>query len=233
MVSKDQTCEEWLKEIKTRPRPKLLLEYFAANITKHQTPSPTNSTTTATTATNTTTTTTTNTNTTNTTNTTANDTTASLLMYCRHCTKKGVEGSARAFIAAPPPQLVFCTNRLKSKKALEEVFVHEMIHAVDYCTRAMDLTECEALACSEIRAAREAECLTAMELEWNGKTLDTPWPVSAFTKKGCTKRLATAATQNMFPGHVGETCVEKMFEQCYKDRVPFDERPPMDRDAHK
>jgi hypothetical protein len=212
MVSKDRTCEAWLEEIKSRPRPRLLLEYFAANIAKNQSnesePSNNSTNTKKTTAT-------------SSTNASSDANVNNLLMYCRHCTKEGVEGTARAFIATPPPQLIFCTNRLRNKKDMEEVFVHEMLHAVDYCTRNMDLTKCEALACSEIRAAREAECLSEMVLKWNGEKVDAPWPVSSFTKEGCTKRLATAATQAMFPGSVGEECVEKMFKKCYKDMVPF------------
>lgn len=192
---KDETCEEWLEEIKSRPRPRLLLEYFAANMAR---------------------------------NTAAKNSSSNLdplLMYCRHCNNRGAEGSARAFMALPE-QLIFCTNRLRNTKEMEEVFVHEMIHAVDYCTRNMDLTKCEALACSEIRAAREAECLSHFTPKWKGEKVELPWSagsfLGSFTKEGCTKRLATAATQAMFPGEAGATCVEKMFRECYRDTVPFE-----------
>ena len=221
-IKKDQTCEQWLDEIKSRPRPRKLLEYFAANIAKRQEKkSRKNSSTTTDTTTN-------NNNTTNNTTTTTNAATAPsslnhLLMYCRHCNNKGAEGTARAFLAAPPPQIVFCTNRLRNAKEMEETFVHEMIHAVDYCTRDMDITKCEALACSEIRAAREAECLTKWIPNRNGEEFKVPWPITTFTKEGCTKYSAVEATQAMFPGSVGEACVEKMFQQCYYDTVPFDE----------
>ena len=43
---------------------------------------------------------------------------------------KGVEGSARAFFAAPPPTIVLCQNRLKTP-AVEEALIHELIHAYD------------------------------------------------------------------------------------------------------
>ena len=43
----------------------------------------------------------------------------------------GPEGKARAYFSAPPPTVVFCANRLRSKKEVEEAMVHELIHAYD------------------------------------------------------------------------------------------------------
>ena len=63
------------------------------------------------------------------------------------CADDGAEGTARGFFASPPEQIIMCANRLRSQREVHEVLVHEMIHAVDYCARDMDLTHCEQLAC--------------------------------------------------------------------------------------
>ena len=244
VLKRDQACEKWLEEIKSRPRPRMLLEYFAANIARHNNNNNSKSTeagqnnnadhqvatsfadasSSASKSSTSETSATTSTNSTIFTSTISSPTSLDhLLMYCRHCTATGVEGTARAFLAAPPPQIIFCSNRLRNTKDMEDVFVHEMVHAVDYCTRDMDITQCEALACSEIRAAREAECLSSIVPKWNGEKINVPWPVQMFTKEGCVMSNATTATQAMFPGDVGAACVKKMFDQCYRDTVPFDD----------
>ena len=74
---------------------------------------------------------------------------------CRPCGNSKGEGNARAFIVDNPVNIVLCTNRL-TVDDLEEVLVHEMTHAYDYKFGHYDLTTCEGLAASEVRAAREA-----------------------------------------------------------------------------
>ena len=78
---------------------------------------------------------------------------------CRPCGNSKGEGNARAFIVDNPVNIVLCTNRL-TVDDLEEVLVHEMTHAYDYKFGHYDLTTCEGLAASEVRAAREAVSLT-------------------------------------------------------------------------
>ena len=82
-----------------------------------------------------------------------------LQLIVRQCSRDGVEGSARAFFGDwPSPTVVLCANRLAGDDDVEEALVHELVHAYDYVARGMDLTECPFLGCSEVRAAREAEC---------------------------------------------------------------------------
>ena len=78
---------------------------------------------------------------------------------CRPCGNSKGESNARAFIVDNPVNIVLCTNRL-TVDDLEEVLVHEMTHAYDYKFGHYDLTTCEGLAASEVRAAREAVSLT-------------------------------------------------------------------------
>jgi len=147
----------------------------------------------------------------------------------RECLEDGVEGLARAMFALPP-SITLCSNRLYNRDDIGESLVHEMIHAYDYLVRKMDFSDCDQLACSEIRANRDGEC--------KGK-----WMVEYFRRR-CARRNAVCATQSMFPER-GRDCVLRMFEKCFKDTVPFPkendgmsgadsaEGPPRDRkDGH-
>ena len=81
-------------------------------------------------------------------------------LYCRKCSQKGPEAGARAFLMGPEPlSIVLCHNRIQSDRdEIEEILTHELIHLYDVQTLQLDLTDCETVAYSEIRAAREAEC---------------------------------------------------------------------------
>lgn len=133
----------------------------------------------------------------------------------RTCVDDGVEGVARAMFSVPP-SITLCSNRLFCRKDVKESLMHEMIHAYDYLVRDMDLTDCDQLACSEIRSNREGEC--------NGT-----WIFETMRRR-CTRLNAINATESMFPDRASE-CVRRMFEKCYKDEVPMtrdddaDERP--------
>ena len=83
---------------------------------------------------------------------------AVLPIICRECASTGPEAMARAFYQSPPARVTLCSNRLSSPEDIEEVLVHELIHAVDHRVQDADLSQAKHLACSEIRAAREAEC---------------------------------------------------------------------------
>lgn len=126
---------------------------------------------------------------------------------CRPCNDFGQEKDVRAMIMGPTPlSIVACTNRLqlKDKQELEEVLTHELVHAYDVQQLQLDFMDCESVAYSEIRAAREAECYTS----WD------------FMKGICIKQKATAATNIMFPRR-GEECIKKVFETSMKDNRPF------------
>ena len=113
-----------------------------------------------------------------------------------------------------------CANRLRDESEIEETLVHELVHAVDYCTRGIDLTKCEDLACSEVRAAREAECSETTYL----KAFPLPDVARSYLHKRCTRQHATQATSAMFPRRAS-SCIEAAFERCFNDHVPFREQP--------
>ena len=88
---------------------------------------------------------------------------------CCDCSKlDGIASSfARAYFSAPHledtasaerPLVTLCANRLRDGAEVREALTHELVHAFDHCVARRDLTRAESLACSEVRAAREAEC---------------------------------------------------------------------------
>lgn len=121
---------------------------------------------------------------------------------CRICQNDGVEGTARAFISAPPLRITLCANRLTNKE-YTEALTHEATHAYDYVNGSCDFYTCEGLAYSEVRAARNGECATS-------------WPMF---KEGCIKRNAVKATSNLFPKDAPD-CVARIFEQAMADARP-------------
>jgi len=105
---------------------------------------------------------------------------------CRPCTETGPEGAARAALFNDTPAtLVLCTNRLPAHE-LEEAVTHELVHAFDYSHNRCNFYECDGLAYTEVRAAREAEC---------GGTKYFPFQ---FLKDMCVKEHATRSTNNIY-----------------------------------
>ena len=146
---------------------------------------------------------------------------AGVKLLCKKCPNEGPQKFAKAYFASPPHEMVVCHNRVKTVEQIEKSVIHEMIHAVDYVVRDMNLRECKMLACSEIRAARGAECateyLTKAELllkkfdVFRGKSL----------MEDCVQDQARRATETMFPGE-GRDCVDEMMKRCFSDKTGFD-----------
>lgn len=139
--------------------------------------------------------------------------TETIQIECRPCETVGPEKGARALIMGPTPlSIVACTNRLTpgDKDEMSQVLVHELLHAYDVKRLNLDFTDCESMAYSEVRAAREAEC-------YSGQTSRL---APTFLKEYCVKQKAIAATHNLFPSR-GRQCVRAVFEAAYKDPRPF------------
>lgn len=132
-----------------------------------------------------------------------------LQIRCKHCSQKGPEGGARAFVMGPTPlSVVICQNRLYANTPqglvdeMQEILTHELMHVYDVQQLRLDLRDCESLAYSEIRAARHAECYKS-----NNHSV-------------CTQQKALTATLNLFPKQARD-CVKKVFEQAFADTRPF------------
>lgn len=137
------------------------------------------------------------------------------LAACRRCPNTGVQGGARAFLEAPPMSIVLCSNRLHSPAEVEDALVHELVHAYDMGPAQRDLTDCDELAASEVRAAREAECSQLM------RTMHAAvWPrATEWLVHRCCRDTATTATCAMFPEE-GATSVERVFDRAMLDHSP-------------
>ena len=133
------------------------------------------------------------------------------LVQCRQCEDYGAIGGARAYVQAPPLSLNLCYNRLSSKKEMEESLVHELIHVYDHIVANRDLRDCQQLAYSEIRAAREAECSEY----FRGEKFLCSW-----FRQWCVKTTAIKATSSLFPNEATK-CVNQVFEKAYYDTSPF------------
>lgn len=132
-----------------------------------------------------------------------------VIVECRICPAEDV-AMARSYLETPPAAIVICTNGL-ARKDVEEVVVHELVHAYDFCVQGADLSACYALAASEVRAAREAECFYGPALS------KTDW-------LECIRERATRSTENLKPD-TGAKCVEIMFEKAMKDVAPLNTPP--------
>ena len=159
-------------------------------------------------------------------------------VVCRDCALEPdgpKRNFARAFFEAPPGAgsrpgtVVLCANRLQGADALEGALVHELVHAVDHSVRGLDLTDCEQLARSELRAARAAECggvgggggaMLGM-CRWAG-VFDAAMGADAgavrrgcdAVERACVRDHALRSTRAVFPAR-GAGCVEAAFRACW------------------
>ena len=125
---------------------------------------------------------------------------------CRPCSDEGAEGSARAALFNDiPPTLVLCTNRLNVRD-LQEAVTHELIHAYDYSNARCNFYECDGLAYTEVRAARESECSKYYPFE--------------FLRNYCIQEHATRSTANLF-GNGARDCVKRVFDAANADLHPL------------
>jgi hypothetical protein len=160
-------------------------------------------------------------------------------LKCRRCETSGPEAGARAFLMGPQPlSIVLCHNRIDSDRAeVEEILTHELVHLYDVQTLQLDLSDCETVAYSEVRAAREAECDrsvrdVAAAAAANSAASAASGSFRAVTtqisetlqnrvyKPYCVRNIALGATQNMFPRE-GKACLNKVWETAYGDHRPF------------
>lgn len=135
---------------------------------------------------------------------------------CKRCSDdpSNPESQCRAFVSSPRDnngsngnseaeieRIILCANRLPTYDEAEEALVHELVHVHDVFALNLNLRNCEDLAYSEVRAAREAEC--------------SGYPLWTF-RRWCVKERATKATNCMFPERDNE-CIESVFEEAIND----------------
>lgn len=189
-----------------------------------------------------------------------------LSIVCKKCADTGPERNARAFVTGPVPlSVVICTNRFqasleqqpqqyyngdrnkpeqivmlaKAQEEMEEMLTHELVHVYDIRRLQLDLQQCDQLAYSEIRAAREAECYSTRtmmgqpQLQQHTALPTAGWFRSSATarpnhsqQESCVHQKALAATRNMFGTQQSKVCIERVMESAMKDRRPFTDVSP-------
>lgn len=129
---------------------------------------------------------------------------------CQDCTKSSndINSTSRAVIRDSfPLEIVLCCDRLSTGK-IEEVLIHELIHAYDYSKNRCNFSTCTGLAYSEIRAAREAECRGGF------------YPF-LFMRDICVREKAIKSTANLFSKSEATTCVNAVFSEAMSDLEPI------------
>ncbi len=160
-------------------------------------------------------------------------------LKCRKCETTGPEAGARAFLMGPEPlSIILCHNRIHSNSdEIQEILTHELIHLYDVQTLQLDLSDCETVAYSEVRAAREAECTDAIQQQQQQSAAAaaanhnknfvqelTSTLEQHVYKPYCVRSIALGATRNMFPKE-GTKCLNKVWETAYQDHRPFPAAP--------
>jgi len=122
------------------------------------------------------------------------------------------------------PELVICSNYMKSESHVNKVLVHELIHAIDLCRTKMDpFNNCAHHACTEIRSENlSGECSPMEEM----KNLQLPSSQYSGHQQRCVKRRAILSLRAN-PACKGKEkeAVEEAFASCYADTFPFDRHP--------
>jgi hypothetical protein len=98
----------------------------------------------------------------------------------------------------------------------KQLLEHELIHAYDHLELGFDLSVCHELACSEIRAARAAECRSngfLIDMACTFLPYSSSWCQNQTVK--CVKSTAIKATSAMFSELEAKESVAKMFDQCF------------------
>ena len=131
------------------------------------------------------------------------------IISCQDCSiaASDVNKSTRAVLRDTfPLEISICCNRVKESE-IEEVIIHELIHAYDYSKGRCDFSTCPGLAYSEVRAALEAECAKGY------------FPFE-FMRQSCVRDVAIRSTSNLFPKGAATSCVDAVLSQAMKDLEP-------------
>ena len=108
---------------------------------------------------------------------------------------------------------------------MDEILTHELVHVHDVRQLQLDLRNCESLAYSEVRAARDAECRHYSDQAPVPAWYTLGGGFGSRTRRSCASQTALAATSNLFPSRgMAQQCVDKVFERAFGDVRPFTTR---------
>ncbi|KAL8233939.1 hypothetical protein R6Q59_020039 [Mikania micrantha] len=118
--------------------------------------------------------------------------------------------------------IVVCSNHLTIQDEVNQVVIHELIHAYDDCRAAnLDWTNCAHHACSEIRAGHlSGDCHYKREL------------LRGYVKirgheQDCVRRrvMKSLASNPYCTTTAAKDAMEAVWDTCYNDTKPFDRAP--------
>ncbi|CAA6659610.1 unnamed protein product [Spirodela intermedia] len=119
--------------------------------------------------------------------------------------------------------VVVCSNHLTFQDEVNQVIIHELIHAYDDCRAAnLNWTNCAHHACSEIRAAHlSGDCHFKREL-LRGHT-----KLRGHEQECVKRRVQMSLANNPYCSgpSTAKNAMEAVWEICYNDTKPFDRAP--------
>lgn len=121
------------------------------------------------------------------------------------------------------PGVVLCEDVMKKYGKDKTLLLHELIHAYDDCRALINWSNCEQLACAEIRAsALSGEC--DFKNERRRKNVDSKI-VGGY--QNCVRRRAALSLSmaRACQNRNTEEIVDAVFKTCYSDVEPFARRP--------
>ncbi|KAK2433677.1 hypothetical protein P8452_31017 [Trifolium repens] len=122
----------------------------------------------------------------------------------------------------PGQGIVVCGNRTQMQDEVNQVIIHELIHAFDDCRSAnLNWTDCAHHACSEIRAGHlSGDCHYKREL------LRGFMKIRGHEQECIKRRVMTSLASNPFcSGSTAKDSMEAVWDVCYNDTAPFDRAP--------
>ena len=89
---------------------------------------------------------------------------------------------------------------------MKRLLIHELVHAYDYFNNRCDMSTCEGLAYTEVRAAKQGNCPGYYPMEW--------------LEYKCIRDQAIASTAVFFDEDQAKVCVDNVFKQASRDKLP-------------
>jgi inner membrane protease ATP23 len=114
-------------------------------------------------------------------------------------------------------EILLCENKLKTLGEVENVLIHEMIHAYDDCRAFIDPEDCRHFACMEIRASyNSGECHYFPEVRRGNYAL------LAGNAQCARRRAVLSLKMSEKCAKDAEMWVSNAWDVCAKDHEPFE-----------
>lgn len=133
-----------------------------------------------------------------------------------HCDQKISGGYARG------RGIIVCSNHMQIQDEVNQVLIHELIHAYDECRAAnLDWANCAHHACSEIRAGHlSGDCHYKREL------LRGYLKIRGHEQECVKRRVMKSMSGNPNCSEsASRDAMEAIWDVCYNDTMPFDRAP--------